>query len=67
MKAGITSETQAQLVDEVIGRLQIWIVVTSNEDKKLVEAPLVGAVYPVGVFSLDDVKTELENLGRIGA
>jgi hypothetical protein len=64
---GLAAEEAARGADDLLGRTQIWVVVTSNEHKKSVEAALGGVAYPVGVFSLEDVKTELENLGRIGA
>jgi uncharacterized protein YjhX (UPF0386 family) len=67
VKAGRATETQARLMTEILGRLQIWVVVTSNEDRNLVQAALSGTPYPVEVFSLDNVRAELENLGRIGA
>jgi hypothetical protein len=67
VKAGMATETQAQLMEEVLSQVRIWIVVTSTEDKNSVEAGLRATAYPVEVFSLDNVRSELENLGRIGA
>jgi hypothetical protein len=58
---------QAQIAEEIIDRLQIWIVVTSNEDKNSVESALGGSAYSVEVFSLDNVRSELEKLNTMGA
>jgi hypothetical protein len=67
VKAGIATETQAKLMEEILGRVRIWIVVTSNEDKSSVEAALRGSAYPVEVFSLDNLRSELGKLSTIGA
>jgi hypothetical protein len=66
VKAGIISAVQSQF-EGILGRLQIWIFVTSDADKISVEAALSGTVYSVEVFSLDNVRAELESLGQIGA
>jgi len=65
--AGIISATQSQLVENILGRLQIWIFVTSDADKRSVESELRATKYPVEVFSLDNVRSELEKLNTIGA
>ncbi len=65
--AGIISATQSRLVENILGRLQIWIFVTSDEDKRSVESELRATKYPVEVFSLDNVRSELEKLNTIGA
>jgi hypothetical protein len=67
VKAGIVSETHAQMMEEILGKLQIWILVTSDADKSSVEAELRGTKYPVEAFSLDNVRSELEKLNTIGA
>ncbi len=67
VKVGIASETQAQLLENVIGRMQIWIIVTSNDDKKAVQDALGDSAYSIEVFSLDNVRSELEKLNTIGA
>lgn len=65
--AGIATEAQAHLLDEILGRLQIWVVVTTNDDKAAVEAALGSSAYRVEVFSVADVSSELEKLGKAGA
>jgi hypothetical protein len=64
--SGLISVTQSQLVEDMFRRLGLWIFVTSSADKNLVVAGLRGTKYPIEVFSLDDVRSELENLGRMG-
>ena len=64
VSAGIITEAQAHIIDAVLGDLQIWIVVTADEDKAAVEAALSTSQYQVGVFSMADVGTELEKLGK---
>lgn len=67
VSAGIATEAQARLLDEILGRLQIWVVVTANDDKAAVEAALGSSAYRVEVFSVADVSSELEKLGKAGA
>lgn len=67
VRAGIATEAQARLLDELLGRLQVWLVVTTNEDKTKVEQGLDSGAYRVEVFSVADVASELEKLGKAGA
>jgi hypothetical protein len=62
VQAGIGTQAQARLIDEVMGRLQIWVVVTSNEEKDKVVHALSDLHYHVEVFSVADVSSELEKL-----
>ena len=64
VRAGIATEAQARLVEELLARLQVWLVVTSNEDKMRVQQALGAINYAVEVFSVADVTSELEKLGR---
>ncbi len=64
---GIATEETVRQAEQILRSMQIWVVVTSNEDKKSVKVALGSVPYSVGIFSLDDVQSELENLGRIGA
>ncbi len=66
VKVGIIPEPQAELLDNLFARLQIWILVTSDADKIAVQATVRGAENAVEVFSLDDVRIELESLERMG-
>lgn len=63
VSAGIATEAQARLLDEILGRLEIWIFVTANADRAAVSAALGSSQYRVEVFSVADVNTELEKLG----
>ena len=64
VQAGIATEAQAKLFDELLSRLQIWLVVTSDEEKSVIKQALEYVNYCVEVFSVDDVKSELEKLGK---
>lgn len=67
VEAGVATEVQARALDELLGRLQIWAITTSNDDKAILQGALRQLSYPVEVFSVEDVRSELENLGRGGA
>jgi hypothetical protein len=47
--------------------LQLWLVVTTNEDKARIEQGLGAGTYRVEVFSVTDVGSELEKLASTGA
>ncbi len=64
VKAGVVTDAQAHLLDELLGHLQIWIVVTASEDKQAVTEALASSPYGCDVFSIQDVTQELEKLGR---
>jgi hypothetical protein len=61
---GITTEEQRQLVDDFLNRLQIWVILTSDDEKKVVEKELIEIPlgYKTQVFSLGDVHSELQML-----
>ena len=67
VKAGITTAAQAQLLNDVLGRLQIWIAVTTNEDKSAVATAFSTSAYRIEVFSVADVSSELEKLREMRA
>ena len=60
---GVTTAEQAQVIDEAIARMKIWIVVTTSEDKDKVEMALASNHYLVKVFSISDIGMELNKLG----
>lgn len=64
VKVGLATEEQICFLDEMLDRLQIWIVLMSEDDKKTAEKVL--STSPVGyetqVFSVADVQSELEKL-----
>lgn len=65
MQAGLVSEAQAQFATEILSKLQVWILVTSDEDKKAV-ADGIASIRPahmIDVFSISDVSTELAASG----
>ena len=65
-RKGILTEEQAHLFDEILGRLQIWIVVTTTEAKEAVKASFGSTSYAVDVFSVEDVSSEIEKLSTVG-
>lgn len=63
IEAGIATMEQAQMIDDVIARIHIWIAVTTDEDKDKVVAALGANHYLVRVFSVDEIGGELQKLG----
>jgi len=63
-KLGIADVEQLILIEEFLKKLQIWILVTSDEDKEKFEAELgiIPMLYKVSTFSLKDVERELAAL-----
>lgn len=66
VRVGLGTEAQAILINDLLARLQIWLIVTTNEDKISVKQGLHASPYHVEVFSIDDVKSELEKLDKLG-
>ena len=62
VQVGIATKDQAYLLEKFFVSLQVWVVVTSNEDKNKVETALGSTSYSVEIFSIDDVNAELESL-----
>jgi hypothetical protein len=69
VKAGLTTEEQMHFLNELLDRLQIWLVPMSEEDKRVVERVLVTSPvgYKTQIFSFVDVQSELEKLTGLGA
>lgn len=65
--AGMVTDAQAVVFDELLARFQIWIVVTSADDKSAVENGFRSGSYRMEVFSIDDVMSELNRLGHASA
>jgi hypothetical protein len=64
VRVGLGTEAQARFLEELLSRLRIWLVVTTNEDKLRVEQAINTRAYHVEVFSVADVESELEKLGN---
>ena len=66
IELGLIKPELAQVWQEFIDRLEIWIVVTSDENKSKILEILAGAPlgYSIQIFSLDDVKSELDALTK---
>lgn len=65
--AGVVTEAQVRILEELLRRLQIWVVVTTSHDKEKLREAIGAATYKVEVFSVDDVSAELQKLGNQGA
>jgi hypothetical protein len=52
------------LLDTLLGNVGIWIMVTTKEDKELIEQALKGSKYNCLVYSMDDVYSELDQLTK---
>lgn len=61
---GLTTADQAGFIDDFLGRLQIWILVTSDDNKEKVIESLHHTSHKVEVFSMSQVNYELEKLGK---
>jgi hypothetical protein len=66
VQAGIATQAQANFLEELLGRLQIWIAVTSNDEKDTIMREVNGLQYHIEVFSVADVASELEKLRAVG-
>jgi hypothetical protein len=66
VKVGLIHEPQVEVLNNFFSGVQIWILVTSDADKTAVQTALQIREPPIQVFSLDDVRVELERLQSIG-
>ncbi len=64
VKAGVVSLAQAHLLDEMLGRLQIWILLTTSEDKQKVTEALAASRYRYDFFPLRILQKKLKSLGK---
>lgn len=65
VRLGIIDPAKIEFFDEFFKQIQIWIIVTSDEDKKSVQQSLMtppGPKFTTHIFSLNDVRSELEKL-----
>jgi hypothetical protein len=60
---GLVTLDQAQMIDDILARLHVWIAVTTNEDKDKLGA-LASTRYAVKIFSVAGIGLELRSLGR---
>lgn len=66
MQAVMGTEDQKALLDELLSKLEIWVVVTSKDDKEAIVSALEKSKinYDVRVYSMGDVRSDLEKLGE---
>ena len=69
VKAGITTQEQVKLLEELLDNIQIWLVVTSNDEKLAISKTVKASdiPYETQVFSVEDVGTELQKLSMPSA
>jgi len=61
---GAVGYSQAVNFDDLMSRAQIWILVTTQEDKTRLLAELAGLPHRSSVFCIEDIRIELENIGN---
>jgi len=69
VQVGLATEVQARVFADLLDRTQVWLVVTSNDDKRAVQEALNRSPlgYRTEIFSIPDVEAELEKLTAPGA
>ncbi len=66
----IFTPEQTKIFQDLFDSLQIWIVVTTNEEKEIIEKEIEGnktLLYNCQIFSLDDIESELKKLSTSDA
>ena len=65
IQAGMVTPEQGRMFEELLDRLQIWVVLSNDDDKTAVQGGLQALPlrYKSEVYSLADVHLELANLG----
>lgn len=66
VNAGFGTAKQAKMADKLVSKVEFWVIVTSEGDKKALGEGLKNSTikYPVRVFSMEDIQIELEKLGK---
>ncbi len=63
LDAGVVTEGQAVLFENLLDRLEIWCIVTGDKDKRSVNGALHNVRdYDIRIFTVEDVQRELEKL-----
>lgn len=62
---GIATPLMAAAAEEFFKSVEIWILVTGDADKTLIEAALQGKPFKCKVYSQSDVENTLDQLGSI--
>ena len=67
IKFGVATEDNKKAAEELFSRFKIWIVVTRNEDKKLVLEGVkkLQLDKPIEVFSLKDIQEDVDKMRSI--
>ncbi len=69
IKSGIATENQYKLIQELFNKLQIWVVLNTNDDKRNVVQALSASPlgYNIQVYSIEEIKADLDKLDKKGA
>jgi hypothetical protein len=64
IKAGIITKSQAEVLEDLLNNIQIWLIVTSKEDKESILKDIYKDKYSLAVqcFSLEDIDSELKGI-----
>ncbi len=62
VSTGLATEDQAKLAKKLFEELEIWVAVTGDENKTLVSNALKEFGYKLIIFSINDIRKDLENL-----
>lgn len=65
VQAGIVPEAQMNFAAEILSKVQVWILVTSDEEKQTVSNGIADMrpTHAIDVFSMSDVSSELARSG----
>lgn len=61
---GLATQEQALAAEEIFKGLEIWLIASSNDDKKHIQETITTKVnpYKISVYSLEDVNEEMKKL-----
>lgn len=60
--AGLVASQLVQMFEELLHRLQVWLLVTSDDEKIAIQDACMDFEFPVQAFSISDVESELSTL-----
>lgn len=62
VRLGMIPPEQVEAINALVEKMKIWVIVTSDSDRDIIRQSAAKYAIEVEVFSLNDVKTELEKL-----
>lgn len=70
LKVKIFTPEQMKIFQDLFDSLQIWVVVTTNEEKEIIAKEIASSknlLYNPQIFSIEDVESDLKKLSATGA